>query len=138
MIAWLSELHLVATASMIGVIWFVQLVHYPSFKFIDSATFTEFERFHVRRTSLVVAPLMLVEVVTGGVLLFSPTGSFLFQLSMVLLVLVWALTFVVLVPLHHQLEQGKAPEKIERLLYFNRIRAVLWTLAAFLAHEPLN
>ena len=57
--------HVAATAAMTGLIWFVQLVHYPLFARVGVADFTAYEREHVRRTGLLVAPLMLLEALTA-------------------------------------------------------------------------
>ena len=47
----LFYLHLVATSIMIGVIWVVQLVHYPSFHYIDRNRYGLFQQFHMRYIS---------------------------------------------------------------------------------------
>ena len=66
--------HAAATGVMTGLIWFVQVVHYPLLARVGAASFVEYERAHVRRTTWVVAPAMLVEAATAIVLPFvSPT-----------------------------------------------------------------
>ena len=50
-----------ATLPMVGLIWFVQIVHYPLFGEVGHDRFADYERNHQNRTTLVVAPLMLVE-----------------------------------------------------------------------------
>ena len=47
-------LHLIATSVMVGVIWVIQLVHYPSFHFVELKQYTTFQRFHMARISYVV------------------------------------------------------------------------------------
>ena len=81
-------LHLAATLFMTGVIWFVQLVHYPLFARVGGTVavgtcagesraaesdFAAYEVEHSRRTSWVVVLPMLVELATGVYLAF--TGS---------------------------------------------------------------
>ena len=88
----LFYLHLVATSIMIGVIWVIQLVHYPSFHYIDRSRYQLFQDFHMRNISWIVFPLMSVELITGILLIQSPTFGYpnkLFFISMVLLVLIW-------------------------------------------------
>ena len=65
-------LHAVATISMVGVIWYVQLVHYPLMALVGNGNFPKFESEHQRRTTWVVAPLMLTEAATAVTLLFFP------------------------------------------------------------------
>ena len=54
-----------------GLIWTVQLVHYPSFQFIEKDSFVEFEKFHQRKISILVIPLMILEVLLSFYNLFN-------------------------------------------------------------------
>ncbi|MFM8390558.1 MAG: hypothetical protein ACKOA5_15085, partial [Actinomycetota bacterium] len=68
-------LNLVATCVMVGVIWFVQLVHYPLLALIGIDRAPEIAVEHQRRTAWVVGLPMAVEGVTTLVLLFArPDG----------------------------------------------------------------
>ena len=61
-----------STLYMTGVIWFVQIVHYPLMARVGGAQFREYSRLHQLQTTWVVAPAMLaaaVAAVTGFVLL---------------------------------------------------------------------
>ena len=62
--------HLIFTAIMVGVIWLVQFVHYPSFNFIDKKFYSDFQNFHIKRISFIVIPVMLLELVSGLILIF--------------------------------------------------------------------
>ncbi len=63
--------HLVATAAMVGLIWFVQVVHYPLFAAVGSGGFAEcLVRTNWVRTSgwslrCVIVALMVVQVVSS-------------------------------------------------------------------------
>ena len=61
---------LVSTLFMTGLIWCVQLVHYPLFARVGEGTFSAYEQDHQRRITWIVMPVMLVEL-ASGVLLFS-------------------------------------------------------------------
>ena len=63
--AWL---HLAATLVMVGVIWYVQLVHYPLMARVATTSFPEFHNEHTRRTGWVVIGPMLVEAATAVLL----------------------------------------------------------------------
>jgi hypothetical protein len=63
--AWLLIFHGAATLYMTGVIWFVQIVHYPLFSRVGQPGFSEYAREHVRRTGRVVAGPMLVELASA-------------------------------------------------------------------------
>ena len=62
-------LHMFSTLAMVGLIWFVQVVHYPLFSSVGQSPFPEYERLHQKRTTLVVAPLMLIEALTATLIL---------------------------------------------------------------------
>ena len=67
--------HLTATLAMVGIIWFVQVVHYPLFERVGKRGFQTYSATHSRFTDLVVGPPMLVETATAVALLFSrPSG----------------------------------------------------------------
>ena len=53
---------LVSTLTMLGVILFVQIVHYPLMAKVGSEGFAGYARSHADRTGLVVGPLMLAEM----------------------------------------------------------------------------
>lgn len=57
--------HAAATWAMVGLIWFVQVVHYPLFAAVDAAESPVYARLHQRRTTWVVGPPMLVERATA-------------------------------------------------------------------------
>jgi len=59
--AGLLATHLAATAFMAGVIWFVQIVHYPLMDGWPHADFSRWEAAHRERTAMVVIPAMLLE-----------------------------------------------------------------------------
>lgn len=119
-----------STWAMVGLIWFVQLVHYPLMGSVGSQDFVTYEAGHVRRTSWVVIPLMLAEllssaalVVTAGPLVPRPEAL----LGLALLVGVWASTFFLQVPLHERLGVAFAANDHARLVRTNVIRTVLWS-----------
>ena len=52
-----------ATVFMVGLIWFVQIVHYPLYANVGREQFPEYEALHNRLTTWVVGPAMLLEMV---------------------------------------------------------------------------
>lgn len=122
-----------STFALTGLIWTIQLVHYPAFRYIAEPKFIEFEAFHQRQISWVVVPLMLVELFTTVALFaWRPTGlSVHFAVTGGLLVAaIWVCTFAVQVPLHMRLTQGNDRAAIDALVNSNWIRTALWSLRA--------
>src|SRR4028119_2428265 len=61
---------------MVGVIWFVQVVHYPLFSRVGPEKFSLYSEAHSRLTTYVVGPPMLVEAATALLLVFRrPEGG---------------------------------------------------------------
>lgn len=132
--------HLAATAAMTGLIWFVQVVHYPLFAAVGAGGFAAYERAHQQRTSLVVGPLMGLEGATAVWLVFQPPtglGSALPLIALGTLGGVHASTVLLQVPAHARLSSGADPGVILRLVRTNWIRTVGWTVRAVLASVML-
>lgn len=124
-----------STFALTGLIWTIQLVHYPAFRYIAEPKFIEFEAFHQRQISWVVVPLMLVELATAVVLFAWRPASLPLNFAiagMVIVLAIWACTFAVQVPLHNRLTQGYNLAAIDALVHTNWIRTVLWSLRAAL------
>jgi len=123
-------IHLVATAYMVGVIWFVQIVHYPLMLEVGDATFCRYSHLHQSRTSYVVGPPMLIEALSGLLLIaWSPIlrTSPAFYASLGLLTLVWLSTALWQVPLHKSFLQTCDRDAVARLVRTNWIRTIAWT-----------
>jgi hypothetical protein len=54
-----------ASFAMTGLIWFVQVVHYPLLRGVGASGYAAYQEPHVRLTTLIVAPLMLLEAATA-------------------------------------------------------------------------
>ena len=134
--ALIHGLHLASTLYMVGLIWFVQLVHYPLMNRVPPAQFPEFERAHAARTSWAVGPPMIVELATAVALVMIPdlvpeTRSAL--VGLVLLAGIWVSTALLQVPAHGRLAERVDPDVHRRLVRTNWIRTVLWTARGALA-----
>jgi hypothetical protein len=134
-----------ATLAMAGLIWFVQVVHYPLFGQVGREVFADYEKTHQSRTTLVVAPLMLLEATTAVLLLWlGPAGVAAWAaLAGVLLVgLVWASTFLWQVPAHAKLEVSFNETTHRWLVRSNWVRTAGWTargvLVCWMIHEMLR
>ena len=125
----LWAVHLAAAAAMTGVLWVVQCAVYPLFGSVGERHFAAYHQRYTARVSLVVLPLMGVEMLTGLALAWSgwsEAGPG-FQVAFGLLVFVWVSTFLVQMPLHRRLAEQYAPELQRRLVATNWVRTVAWT-----------
>jgi hypothetical protein len=127
--------HLACTLVMVGLIWFVQVVHYPLMAGVGRERFREYERLHQSRTTWVVAGPMLLEAITAAALVWLRPGLLLspeFAIAAILLAIIWISTAWLQVPLHERLAEGFDASLIERLVRSNWIRTWGWSARAVL------
>ena len=126
-------IHLIATSVMVGVIWIIQLVHYPSFHFIELKQYTTFQRFHMSRISYVVIPAMLTELFTIILIVISMDQiDTLVLASAILLIFIWLITAVFFSGVHQKLTLGYDQTVVDKLIKLNWGRTLLWTLRLLL------
>jgi hypothetical protein len=130
-------LNVISAFLLTGVIWTIQIVHYPSFHYIDKLSFTNFHHFHERRISIIVMPLMLIELSTSTVLYINNMSSIVFALNLLIVVLIWCSTFFIQVPIHSILYQKKDKKLIEKLVNTNWIRTFLWSMRMLLIIDEI-
>ena len=123
----LLKVNFISTSVMVGVIWVIQLLHYPSFHFINEKKYIEFQHFHMRRISFIVIPVMLIELASALLL------SYFFRSSLTIILLaillgIWGITFIFFTNMHQKLTNGYDPSIVDRLVQINWSRTALWTL----------
>ena len=124
-------LHLVSTSIMVGVIWIIQLVHYPTFLFIDKQKYMKFQEFHMSRVSYIVMPTMIAELFSGIYILLYNNILMLntfFLLASFSLFLNWVITALVFVKIHNGLLIKYEKKIILLLVKLNWLRTILWSL----------
>lgn len=115
------------TAALV-LIWLVQLVIYPVFLELAAADFRRWHPVYTRRVTYVVLPVMFGQAILYAYLVFAAPGWEV-VLNGLLVVAMWAVTFLTAVPLHAALD---GPEEhlplAKRLLAVNWWRTAGWTL----------
>ena len=123
----LLKVNFISTSIMVGVIWVIQLLHYPSFHFINDQKYIEFQHFHMQRISFIVVPVMLIELASALLLAYFFESS----LTIILLALVignWAITLIFFTNMHQKLTDGYDHSIVNRLVQINWSRTALWSL----------
>jgi hypothetical protein len=128
-------LNFAVAAYLTGLIWMVQVVHYPSFGLVPKEAWPAFHRAHTRRMGYVVMAPMVVELGLAIWLAWAgratlPGGAGWWSLGLV--VLIWAATFFISVPFHNRLEHGFDYIAIDGLTRTNWLRTLAWTARAVL------
>lgn len=122
--------NLTATLVMVGVIWFVQHVHYPLLATVGVDRAREIAVEHQRRTARVVALPMAAEgFSTLGLLVIRPEGVGVIWpwVGAVLLAVALGSTVIMSVPVHAQMASDPRPDIGRRLVATNWPRTVAWT-----------
>jgi len=119
-----------------GLIWTIQLVHYPSFQWVEDDKFTMFAKFHSARISILVVPAMLIELVTAVMLIYTPTPLLtsrpVLLMNVAGVVFIWISTFLFSVPCHSKFKLGTSKKLIFRLVATNWPRTIIWSLRSLL------
>ena len=123
--------NLSTTLFMVGVIWFVQVVHYPLFSRVGGEGFARYSEAHSRLTTYVVGPPMLAEAATALLLVFRrpveiPLWAALVGLA--LIGMIWASTALLQVPRHTALGSGFDRAALSGLVLTNWLRTAAWSV----------
>jgi len=122
--------HAASSLFLVGLIWTVQVVHYPLFSLVGADGFTAYEAAHSARITWVIMVPWAIQGLTTLALLFAPPDG----VPRVVTVIAAALaavpvlvTIIASVPAHAQLADGFDAAAHARLVGTNWLRTVAWT-----------
>lgn len=121
-------LNFALAAYLTGLIWMVQVVHYPGFGLVKPAEFGAFHKAHTTRMSYVVLVPMVLELGLAAGLAWQgrALGAAVWW-ALALVLLIWGVTFFISVPFHNRLARGFDYIAIDGLVRTNWLRTVAWT-----------
>ena len=134
---WINYL---ATTFMVGLIWYVQIVHYPLFHQVGLEHFKLYADLHRSKTTLVVFAPMLLELFTAVLLVYlkpawlSQTTAW---VGLILVGLAWLMTLLGSIPDHQKLSQGYNSQVVDHLVLYNWLRTTAWTARWILLSYPV-
>ena len=131
----LLVVHAAATWFMAGLIWVIQVVHYPLFRRVGEDAFLEYEREHTRRMGAVLAVPAIAEILTAAALVFvrpEDVPLWLVLAAGAVLAGIWIMTGLVQAPLHGRLSSRYSAELVDRLVSSNWWRTIGWTVRGVL------
>jgi len=137
----LLEVHAFATLFMVGLVWTIQVVHYPLLALVGPDAFPAYHERHCVRIGYLVGPGMGVELVTAMLLVFAPSGAppWMVWTGLALVGVVWLMTALVHFPQHRRLgDAGYDRDLVARLVVSNRVRTAAWTARGVLALAMLR
>ena len=104
----------------------MQFIIYPSFKKYSSIEFKTFHSDYTKKMFLIVGPVMTIELLCCVFLLIK--NSSLFLIPTILLIIIWILTFFLIVPIHNKLNIKFNLNDHKNLIRLNGLRTLLWVL----------
>jgi hypothetical protein len=128
-------INLVSTWTMVGVIWFVQVVHYPLLAVVPAESAASVAVEHQRRTGWVVgAPMALEGVTTLALLVLIPEGVawFVPWLAGIPLAIALGATIFLSVPRHERMAREPDAQVGKELVSTNWVRTIAWTVRGFI------
>lgn len=124
------DLHDACVIWMTAVIWLVQVLIYPNFRFIEAADFKRFHKRHCDRITIWVSPMFFQVFSLSMIFMKTPYGrEWWFHLGAI--ALIYTTTAFFSVRFHNQLSNGKDGKVIDQLVFWNWPRTLLWSAELF-------
>ena len=131
-------IQIVCNSYLVSLVFMTQFITYPTFLHIDKDKFSEYHRKYVNNISFIVAPVMLIELLTLSLIAYF-SKDFLIIKSLILLLVIWLATFFIMIPSHNKISKAFNKKEINRLINYNWVRTILWSfkllLIIFLYYE---
>lgn len=131
----------VATIFMTGLIWMVQVVHYPLFNDVGPENYIQYQLRHQTNITFIVGPVMLIELFTAILMAWYPMSSsdrWTVYVGIALVAVIWLSTASLQIPCHQKLSQGFDQAVYNWLVRSNWIRTIAWTARGVLMTVILN
>ena len=120
---------------MMGLIWFIQVVHYPLHAHVGAEQFSNYQHLHMNWTTFVVGPPMLIEMVTTVFFLITPplhVPYWMLVIGAFFLSMIWGSTIIFQVPFHSTLTKSFEVNTHKKLVMSNWIRTFFWSCRGIL------
>lgn len=129
--------NLCATWFLVGLIWVVQVVHYPLFAKVSPDLWSAYHQDHVRLITFLIAPVMFIETMSAAALVFvvkhqASRIKWAAGVAVVLVLICWLSTAGIQVPLHNKLAIGFDPNLVRELVLTNWVRTAGWSIRGLL------
>ena len=118
---------------MVGVSLITHFVTYPSFKLIRSSLFSEFHKSYTNKMLFIVAPVMILELISSLFLVIFDVSDNNTEIGLLIsLLLIWFLTFFIIVPIHNKLTENYNKDLNQKLIKYNGLRTIFWIIKLIL------
>lgn len=128
-------IHAGTTLFLVGLIWTIQIVHYPLFAGVGANGYADYQTSHMSRITYVVAPVMLAELGAAIYFIFvsyEPIDPKYFWVGFALVLVIWMSTIFIQSPIHGKLTRAFDADLVNKLVLTNWIRTFCWTMRGVL------
>jgi hypothetical protein len=119
--------NLAIAAALCGLIWTIQLVHYPLFALVGEAQWVAYGEAHRQRITWLVLPLMTANVAVAALLALREPDA-LRLVNAALPAAIFLSTGLVYARLHGELAPRFAHDRLRLLVRLNWLRTAAWTV----------
>ena len=120
-------LQIAVSGYLVGLIWLIQLIHYPAFRHIDPSKWGTFHQAHSAALGLLAGGPMIISLLVGLWLAYT-VGDTRQYVVLGCEVLAWIVTLTLSVPEHTRLARTQDGAAISRLIRWNWLRTLAWTV----------
>ncbi|GAK95297.1 hypothetical protein JCM19298_1626 [Nonlabens ulvanivorans] len=122
-------LRLAVDFGLVVLIWMVQLLIYPGFKYFGSNGLSTWHRIYTRNITFIVAPMMIGQLVIMIYFwIYYPAMLAPNILYTILVCLTWITTVVFFIPMHAGIDKDPTDlNLLKKLAHWNWMRVLLWT-----------
>ena len=120
---------------MVGLIWLIQIVHYPLFNLVGENEFQVYHKSHSVLITPLVGTVMIIELISSILLVILPPKnvSLTFPtIGVILVFIIWASTAFLQIPQHNALANAYELKAHNLLVQTNWIRTIAWSMRGLL------
>ena len=128
-------LNISSTWFMVGLIWLIQIVHYPLFNLVGENEFQVYHKSHSVLITTLVGTVMIIELISSILLVVFPPKNVSLTIpiiGVILVFIIWASTAFLQIPQHNALANAYDLEAHNILVQTNWIRTIAWSMKGFL------
>ena len=136
---WLLLSHMISNIYLLGIIWFIQCIHYPLLSgigtIVEPAMFKEYTHYFTIQPLLIAGIPMLIDFISTIILFWRqppPIQTSLYKLSGILLGIIWGLLIFEFF-VHQILSQGYHVTAYRFLQIANWAITILWSIKSILS-----
>ena len=124
----LQSVRLLLDFGLMVSIWIVQLVIYPGLCYYNREDLGNWHKIYTGRIGVIVGPLMIAQLIVAILQLWKVQNLYTWG-SLLVILMIWILTFLIFVPLHNSINPNESCEEItDSLVKKNWWRTFLWSI----------